>query len=320
MAKKSAKSKGYRRQTAKKPYLSKRDIAILCGIVAVLAVAAFFLFRYDDGALKVKDGAVVTEGDNWLIANGSNMRGGARYYKLGEIGEIDGYSRQKGALSSDANIPEYTFTPAGEDAGDVRLTVPCGHGRAAGRTFLHVERCAAIVAEFPVAGGLAAFRTERGAAFDFALPDLRGFGGFVDVAAHGFAVRLGDVPGFSGSAVGAKPFVLVPAVGTDPFVAGGAFLKTGTHLFLRRVECLFVFLAPLRRLTFKSAAHRVAAAFQSIADIARRTAEHSAQCRSDSAEFSRAGLLLVGGGRNESALHAVAAAVAVKFKLKSRVG
>ena len=130
MAKKSAKSKGYRRQTAKKPYLSKRDIAILCGIVAVLAVAAFFLFRYDDGALKVKDGAVVTEGDNWLIANGSNMRGGARYYKLGEIGEIDGYSRQKGALSSDANVPEYTFAPAGEEKGDVSLTVTCGHGSA----------------------------------------------------------------------------------------------------------------------------------------------------------------------------------------------
>ena len=130
MAKKSAKSKGYRRQTAKKPYLSKKDIAILCGIVAVLAVAAFFLFRYDDGALKVKDGAVVTEGDNWLIANGSNVQGGARYYKLGEIGEIDGYSRQKGALTSDGNIPEYAFTPAGDDAGDARLTVTCSHGSA----------------------------------------------------------------------------------------------------------------------------------------------------------------------------------------------
>lgn len=130
MAKKSAKSKGYRKQAAKKPYLSRRDIAIVFVVVAALAVAAFFLFRYDDGALKVKDGTVVTEGDNWLIANGSNVRGGARYYRLGEIGEIDGYSRQKGALSSDANIPEYTFTPAGEDAGDVRLTVTCGHSSA----------------------------------------------------------------------------------------------------------------------------------------------------------------------------------------------
>ena len=97
MAKKSAVSKGYRKQAAKKPYLSKRDIAIVCVIVALVAVGAFFLFRYDDGALKVKDGAVVTEGDNWLIANGSNARGGARYYRLGEIGEIDGCSREKGA-------------------------------------------------------------------------------------------------------------------------------------------------------------------------------------------------------------------------------
>ena len=130
MAKKSAVSKGYRKQAAKKPYLSKKDIAIVCVIVALVAVGAFFLFRYDDGALKVQDGAVVTEGDNWLIANGSNVRGGTRYYRLGEIGEIDGYSREKGALSSDANVPEYTFAPAGEEKGNVSLTVTCGHGSA----------------------------------------------------------------------------------------------------------------------------------------------------------------------------------------------
>jgi len=129
MAKKSAASKGYRKQAAKKPYLSKKDIAIVCVIVALVAVGAFFLFRYDDGALKVQDGAVVTEGDNWLIANGSNVQGGARYYKLGEIGEIDGYTRKKGALSTDANVPEYSFTPAGED-GDITVTVTCGHGSA----------------------------------------------------------------------------------------------------------------------------------------------------------------------------------------------
>lgn len=129
MAKKSAASKGYRKQAAKKPYLSKKDIAIVCVIVALVAVGAFFLFRYDDGALKVQDGAVVTGGDNWLIANGSNVQGGARYYKLGEIGEIDGYTREKGALSTDANVPEYSFTPAGED-GDITVTVTCGHGSA----------------------------------------------------------------------------------------------------------------------------------------------------------------------------------------------
>lgn len=130
MAKKSAKSKGYRKQVAKKPYLSRKEIATVCVIAAVLAVAAFILFRYDDGALKVQDGAVVTEGDNWLIANGSNVRGGARYFKLGEIGEIDGYTREKGALTGDANIPEYSFAPEAEDGGSATVTVTCGHGSA----------------------------------------------------------------------------------------------------------------------------------------------------------------------------------------------
>lgn len=129
MAKKSAASKGYRRQSVKKPYLSKKDIAIVCVIAALLAVGAFFLFRYDDGALKVQDGAVVADGDNWLIADGSNVRGRARYFKVGEIGEIDGYSREKGAVSTDGNIPEYRFTPASSDS-DITVTVTCGHASA----------------------------------------------------------------------------------------------------------------------------------------------------------------------------------------------
>ena len=129
MAKKSAKSKGFRRQNAKKPYLSKRDIALLCVLVAAVAIGAFFLFRYDDGALKVKNGAVVTGGDNWLIANGSNTRGGVRYYKLGEVGEIEGYTREATPMSSDANLTEYVFTPA-EAAGLDRVTVATSHAGA----------------------------------------------------------------------------------------------------------------------------------------------------------------------------------------------
>ena len=115
--KKSAKSKGYRRQNAKKPYLSKRDIAVLCILLVAIAIGAFFLFRYDDGALKVKNGEVVTDGDNWLIVNGSNARGRARYFKLGEVGEIDGYTREKSALATDVNVPQYVYTPEARDAG-----------------------------------------------------------------------------------------------------------------------------------------------------------------------------------------------------------
>ena len=107
MARKSAKSKGYRKQAAKKPYLSKRDIAILCVLIVAVAIGAILLFRYDDGALKLKDGTVVTEGDNWLIVDGSNARGRSRYFKLGEMGEIEGYSRETTPLAVDANIVIY---------------------------------------------------------------------------------------------------------------------------------------------------------------------------------------------------------------------
>ena len=131
MAKKSAKSKGYRHQSTKKPYLSKKEIAILCLVVLAVGIGAFFLFRYDDGALKVKDGAVVTEGENWLIVDGSNTRGRARYFKLGEIGEIDGVSREKRALLSDANLPEYVFTLQEAADGVTDIRVACSHSSAA---------------------------------------------------------------------------------------------------------------------------------------------------------------------------------------------
>ncbi len=130
MAKKSAKSKGYRKQSAKKPYLSKRDIALLCALIVAVAVGAFFLFRYDDGALKIQDGSVVTDGDNWLIANGSNTRGGARYYKLGEVGEIDGYAREAKPMESDANLTEFVYTSGDAEAPVKRVTVTTGHAAA----------------------------------------------------------------------------------------------------------------------------------------------------------------------------------------------
>lgn len=131
MAKKSAKSKGFRKQTGKKPYLSKRDIVLLCLLVAALAVAAILLFRYDDGALKVQDGAVVTEGDNWLIVNGSGTRGGARYFKLGEVGDLDGFERKSNPSLADANLPEYVYAAQAEDAPIQTVRVGTSHRSAA---------------------------------------------------------------------------------------------------------------------------------------------------------------------------------------------
>lgn len=130
MAKKSAKSKGYRRQNAKKPYLSKKDIGILCVIVAICAVIAIAMAMYDDGALKVKDGAVVTEGDNWLIVNGSSTRGGTRYFKLGEISAPEGYRLEPVASTHDANLTEYYLYPESQDAPVDYISIGTSHAKA----------------------------------------------------------------------------------------------------------------------------------------------------------------------------------------------
>ena len=130
MAKKSARSKGFRKQNAKKPYLSKRDIVLLCLLIAAVAVAAFYLFRYDDGALKVKDDAIVADGDNWLIVNGSNTRGGFRYYKLGEIGELEGFTREAKASTGDERLNEYVFTAQDEGAAVKTAVVSTSHASA----------------------------------------------------------------------------------------------------------------------------------------------------------------------------------------------
>ena len=127
MAKTSAASKGYRKQTAKKPYLSKKDIIWVCAILALVVIGAVLLFSYDDGALKVKDGKVVTDGDNWLIVDGSKVRGRTRYFKAGEIGDIEGYSRETGVSSADVNIPLYAFKPEAEGAEISEISVTTSH-------------------------------------------------------------------------------------------------------------------------------------------------------------------------------------------------
>ena len=122
MAKKSAKSKGYRRAAEKKPYLTKKDITILCVLVAVVAIGAILLFTYDDGALKVRAGKIVEPGENWLIVNG-NTRGGRRYFKLGEAGAIEGFTMETKPYLSDDNLTQFNYTPEAEDSAVTGVTI-----------------------------------------------------------------------------------------------------------------------------------------------------------------------------------------------------
>lgn len=123
MAKKSASSKGYRKQTGKKPFLTRKEIIILCVILAVVLAGFILLLNYDDGALKLVDGKLVTDGDNWLIVNGTYGRSNARYFKVGEAGAIEGYARATQPSPNSALTPEYLYQPEAEDGGDVTISV-----------------------------------------------------------------------------------------------------------------------------------------------------------------------------------------------------
>lgn len=112
MAKKSAKSKGYRKTAVKKPYLTKKEITIAAVIAAVLVIG-FILLNVLSGSndsLKVKNGVVQVEGVNNLIVN-TGTGYNPSYEKLGQLAEIDGYTMSSEPVSSDANVQKYIYTP-----------------------------------------------------------------------------------------------------------------------------------------------------------------------------------------------------------------
>lgn len=108
MAKKSAMSKGYRKTIKKKPFLTKKEIIELVVILAVILVAiVLFNIFYDDGFIKESK---IQEGDIVCHA-GKDLRD--RYKKVGEIGEIEGFTLNAPDETSSA-ISYYTFVPDGE--------------------------------------------------------------------------------------------------------------------------------------------------------------------------------------------------------------
>ena len=117
MAKTSARSKGYRKATnQKKPYLSKKEIIALVVIVAVIAlVVTLFNIFYDDGSLKVRGGVVQVSGENSILYN-AGKTSEPKYFKVGEIHDVDGYTLESAVFGSDENLHTYTLTPKADDA------------------------------------------------------------------------------------------------------------------------------------------------------------------------------------------------------------
>ena len=114
-AKTSARSKGYRKTVQKKPFLTKKEIIALVAIVAVIALAILlFNLLYDAGSLDVVDGAVQTENfDNSVIVQ-DHIGDETKYFKVAEVGELEGYTREREENSADANLATFVYTPEDE--------------------------------------------------------------------------------------------------------------------------------------------------------------------------------------------------------------
>ena len=114
-AKTSARSKGYRKTVQKKPFLTKKEIIALVAIVAVIALAILlFNLLYDDGSLDVVDGVVQTENfDNSVIVQ-DHIGDETKYFKVAEVGELEGYTREREENSADANLATFVYTPEDE--------------------------------------------------------------------------------------------------------------------------------------------------------------------------------------------------------------
>lgn len=73
-------------------------VCVIAGIV-ILAIVLFFVLRDKyDGHLDVVDSLPVTQSDNWVVAN-TGTTAAPRYYKIGEMGEVEGYTREYDASS-----------------------------------------------------------------------------------------------------------------------------------------------------------------------------------------------------------------------------
>lgn len=123
MAKTSAKSKGYRKQKQKKPFLTKKEM-IAAIVIVVIFIAAMIVvlnddvlfYIFPDGNLAARD---VREGDIVSVAS-KDLK--TRFVKIGEIGELDGFTCTPSL--SNLNVPtSYSFAPDDEGSNVAYVTV-----------------------------------------------------------------------------------------------------------------------------------------------------------------------------------------------------
>ena len=139
MAKKSARSKGYRKVHKEvKGYTPQEKKTIIIGfvviVVLILGIVVLPDFIESFSLLKVdSEGIVQDVGDNWLLCNVGDSSH-KKYRKLAEYGEIEGYNLQGSERGyTDENLKYHVFEAADESAAAQLINVQSGNGEASER-------------------------------------------------------------------------------------------------------------------------------------------------------------------------------------------
>ncbi len=99
----------------KKPMNKNLKLALIIAPCVLVVALVMFLLLFDDGSLPIKNGAVVTEGDNWIVSNLSDV--GTRYYKLGEVVPPEGFTLDVDThYLSDSNAKDYLYRADDENS------------------------------------------------------------------------------------------------------------------------------------------------------------------------------------------------------------
>ncbi len=118
MAKKSSRSKGYRKYKTEQKGFTKGEIrTLIIGFVVIILAIAAIIYLPDaieaTHLVKVEDGEFVGAEDNWLITNVSDTST-RKYRKLAEVDPAEGYTLDSTTTSSTSNLSR-TFTFKAED-------------------------------------------------------------------------------------------------------------------------------------------------------------------------------------------------------------
>lgn len=100
-----------------KRYISKKETILTAVIAAVIIIAVIIvaITIHNDDFIRRKNGKYAI-GKNWIVANYSKTNT-PKYYKIGEVGEIEGYELQD---SSENSLIKYIH-PADEENADIEF-------------------------------------------------------------------------------------------------------------------------------------------------------------------------------------------------------